>query len=106
MLYTRDLVSGTEAEERGRKVEKVPSHGGIKLEPKVLFPGIHKGSNKDEQNSVQSDTNSNQKRPICAQIFLRSLRSRRRKTVFFAGRRPATQNFDFNGRMAQAGLEN
>lgn len=39
VLYTRDLVSGTEAEERGRKVEKVPSHGGIKLEPKVsLLP--------------------------------------------------------------------
>ena len=37
VLYTRDLVSGTEAEERGRKVEKVLSHGGIRLEPKVLF---------------------------------------------------------------------
>ena len=35
VLYTRDLVSGTEAEERGRKVEKVLSHGGIRLEPKV-----------------------------------------------------------------------
>ena len=36
VLYTRDLVSGTEAEERGRKVEKVLSHGGIRLEPKVM----------------------------------------------------------------------
>ena len=36
VLYTRDLVSGTEAEERGRKMEKVLSHGGIRLEPKVL----------------------------------------------------------------------
>ena len=35
VLYTRDLVSGTEAEERGRELEKVPSHGGIRLEPKV-----------------------------------------------------------------------
>ena len=41
VLYTRDLVSGTEAEERGRKVEKVPSHGGIKLEPKVDFSWAH-----------------------------------------------------------------
>jgi len=40
VLYTRDLVSGTEAEERGRKVEKVLSHGGIRLEPKVIFSAI------------------------------------------------------------------
>jgi len=43
VLYTRDLVSGTEAEERGRKVEKVLSHGGIRLEPKVRSGSVCAG---------------------------------------------------------------
>ena len=47
VLYTRDLVSGTEAEERGRKVEKVLSHGGIRLEPKVIRRSADVSSGRD-----------------------------------------------------------
>ena len=52
VLYTRDLVSGTEAEERGRKVEKVLSHGGIRLEPKVTSKPARRKSRTQERGEL------------------------------------------------------